>query len=79
MSQDRKLVAEPVIVAPVEMGTRALNCCRGHVHAKHNVGPVCRAAQDELTTESFTKSDVPPEELRKGNRTAQTDHRNKPG
>lgn len=32
MSQDRKLVTEPVIVAPVEMGTRAPNCCRWHVH-----------------------------------------------
>lgn len=32
MSQDRKLVSEPVIVAPVEMGTRAPNCCHWSAH-----------------------------------------------
>lgn len=37
MSQDRKLVLEPVIVAAVEMGTRALNCCHWCVpHCQHS-------------------------------------------
>lgn len=83
MSQGRKLVPEPVIVALVEMGTRLWIAVAGMFiitsAAKHNVWPVCRAAQDQLNTESFTKSDVPPDELWKGNITAQTDHKNKPG
>lgn len=83
MSQDGELVPEPAIVAAVEMGTRLWIAAAGMFTtaspAKHNVWPVCRAAQDRLTTESLTKSDVPPDELWKGNITAQTDHKNKPG